>query len=309
MLNDQPLVSVLMNCYNGERYLRPAIESVLNQTYRNWEIVFWDNQSIDSSAEICRSYGDPRIKYYRADRHTNLGGARAAAFERVSGAFTAVLDTDDLWLPTKLERQIPLFDDPEVGIVICDTLFFTDDGKERRMYAGQYPKQGHVFGDLVKSYFVSLETVVMRTAAVKGLNQAFDPELSHISDMDLIVRLSKDWKLACVPEVLAKWRVHPASGTWSEPERFFKERNTFADKMDGLAEYQNAWRSVRGRFVEKTYVAKAVRLLAGGRTSECRQVLKECPEKGRLWAAVAAASWVPFAAEMTVRYLARRHLA
>jgi glycosyltransferase involved in cell wall biosynthesis len=309
MSNKRPLVSVLMNCYNGERYLRPAIESVLNQTYGHWEIVFWDNQSTDASADICRSYGDARIKYYRAERHTSLGEARATAFERVSGDLTSVLDTDDLWLPTKLEKQIALFDDPAVGIVICDTLFFTDDGKQRPLYAGRIPKQGYVFDDLVKSYFVSLETVVMRTEAIRRLTHAFDAGLSHVADMDLIVRLSKDWKLACVPEALAKWRVHPSSGTWTEPERFFKERNAFTGKMDGLPDYAQAWRGVRGRFVERTYVAKAVRLLAGGRVPECRQVLKECPEKGRLWAAVALASRIPFAADLVARYQARRHLA
>ncbi len=309
MHTEQPLVSILMNCYNGERYLRAAIESVLAQTYRNWEIVFWDNQSTDASAEICLGYRDPRIKYFYADRHTDLGGARAAAFERVSGALIAVLDTDDLWLPNKLERQVPLFDDPEVGIVICDTLFFTDEGRERQLYGARFPRQGYVFDDLAKSYFVSLETVVMRTAAVKSLSHAFDPAFSHVSDMDLIVRLSKDWKLAGVPEVLTKWRVHHSSGTWSEPERFFKERKVFADKMDGMAEYADAWRRVRSRFVERTYVAKAVRLLTNGRTAECRQILRECPEKGSLWAVAKLASCIPFVGNAVVRYQAGRYLA
>lgn len=308
MDKSRPLVSVLMNCYNGERYLRPAIESILAQTYQNWEIVFWDNQSTDASAEICKSYNDPRIKYFYADRHTNLGGARAAAFEKVTGDFVAVLDTDDLWLPTKLERQLPLFDDPEVGIVICDTLFFTDEGRERQLYAGNYPRQGYVFKDLAKSYFISLETVMLRTAAIRNMTHAFDPGFSHVSDMDLILRLSKDCQLACVPEVLAKWRVHQSSGSWAEPERFFNERKAFVEKMDGLAGYAEEWGRVRKRFVERTYAAKAVRLLAGGRVAECRQVLKECPERGAMWAVLTLASRIPLVGDALVRYQGKRHL-
>ena len=65
-MKNQPLVSVIMNCYNGEEYLSHAINSVLNQTYKNWEIIFWDNQSTDKSAEIFKAYNDKRLKYYSA---------------------------------------------------------------------------------------------------------------------------------------------------------------------------------------------------------------------------------------------------
>ena len=72
---DAPLVSVVMNCYNGERYLREAIESVCAQTHQNWEIVFWDNGSTDRSASIAQGHGD-RVRYFRAAQTTPLGAAR-----------------------------------------------------------------------------------------------------------------------------------------------------------------------------------------------------------------------------------------
>jgi glycosyltransferase involved in cell wall biosynthesis len=75
-MTEQPLVSVIMNCCNGEKYLQEAIDSVLAQTYKNWEIVFWDNQSIDDTAQIAKSYDDPRIKYHRSESFTPLGEAR-----------------------------------------------------------------------------------------------------------------------------------------------------------------------------------------------------------------------------------------
>ena len=80
-MHNQPLVSILINCYNGEKYIREAIDSVIAQTYANWEIIFWDNQSIDSSASIVKSYNDVRIKYYYAPTHTLLYDARKLARE------------------------------------------------------------------------------------------------------------------------------------------------------------------------------------------------------------------------------------
>ena len=114
--NNQPLVSVIMNCFNGERYLRDSIDSVISQTYKNWEIIFWDNQSNDKSAKIFKNYKDDRLKYYCAPSHIEvLYRARNYALKKAKGEFIAFLDVDDWWLPEKLEKQIPLFDDPKVG--------------------------------------------------------------------------------------------------------------------------------------------------------------------------------------------------
>ena len=81
----QPLVSVIINCFNGEAYLRETIDSVIAQTYTNWEIVFWDNQSIDSTSDIVKSYDDDRIHYYYAPIHTTLGKARNLAVKQARG--------------------------------------------------------------------------------------------------------------------------------------------------------------------------------------------------------------------------------
>ena len=101
--NNQPLVSIIMNCYNGETYLRESINSVLEQTYENWELIFWDNRSEDQSAEIFKSYKDQRLKYYYAPKHTTLYAARNEAIKNISGEFIAFLDTDDFWVKDKLE--------------------------------------------------------------------------------------------------------------------------------------------------------------------------------------------------------------
>ena len=134
----EPLVSILMNCYNGEKYLQEAIDSVLAQTYTNWELIFWDNRSTDQSAEIFKSYNDTRLKYFLTPEHTDLGGGRARAFQYLTGEFIAILDTDDIWFPKKLEKQVPLFEDPEIGFVISDTFFFNEK-TEKALYGKKLP--------------------------------------------------------------------------------------------------------------------------------------------------------------------------
>ena len=116
--SEKPLVSVIINCFNGEKYLCEALDSVIIQTYKNWEIIFWDNQSTDKSAEIFKSYKDSRLKYYCASSHANiLYEAKNYALQKANGDFIAFLDVDDWWLPNKLDKQIPLFDDPDVALV------------------------------------------------------------------------------------------------------------------------------------------------------------------------------------------------
>lgn len=298
----KPRVSVLMNCFNGAKYLREAIESVLAQTYSNWELIFWDNRSADASPEICRSFRDPRIKYFLAHQHTNLGEARALAYAQVTGELVSILDTDDLWEPVKLARQIPLFDDSNVGIAISDVIFFTNDGWSRRRFASGVPPQGMVFQQLLVSYFAPVETVMLRRSAIDSLGQSFDPELNHISDFDLVVRLAKDWKLAYVDEVLAHWRIHASSGSWMEPDRFFNEKMMFVKKMDALPEFAATWGRYRERFLERTVVSEAMTKLCNGEIALCREMLRDYRWTDWRSSTVFGLSFLPFGAQLARRY-------
>ena len=222
-----------MNCYNGEAFLHEAIKSVLNQTYKNWELIFWDNQSTDNSKAIFESYQDNRFKYFYAPEHTDLGGARANAFKHLDGDFIAILDTDDVWLPIKLEKQVQLFSDPDVGIVISDTLFF-NESDERILYDQNFPPEGDVFRELLTDYFVSLETLMLRKSVVDKLDYGFDSDFSFIADFDLVLRTASISKLAICKEVLAKWRVHDASDSWQSSVSFSEERERWIDKQIDL---------------------------------------------------------------------------
>ena len=116
------LISIIINCYNGEKYLNQCINSVIVQTWNNWEIIFWDNHSTDNSKNIILNFCDERIKYYYAPTHELLYSARNFAVQKSSGEFITFLDTDDLWEPNKLELQIKILQNLEIGIVLVPTV-------------------------------------------------------------------------------------------------------------------------------------------------------------------------------------------
>ena len=206
--SDQPLVTILMNCYNGEAYLRQALESVVAQTYRNWELIFWDNQSTDRSAEILKNYEEPRFRYFCAPRHTKLYEARNYALEQAQGEFISFLDVDDWWEPEKLEKQVPLFDDPEVGIV-CGNFWFVNERKntEKNFLNWSVPT-GRVLNDLLSHCFVGLLTLMVRRTAIEQLEYPCDPRYHIIGDFDLVIRLAVNWKLDFISEPVAFYRWH-----------------------------------------------------------------------------------------------------
>ena len=103
------LVSIIMNCHNGQKFLSDAIQSIINQTYKNWELIFWDNFSTDESENIISQFKDKRIKYFKSKKFTSLYKARNLAIQNVKGEFISFIDTDDMWQKDKLEKTYELF--------------------------------------------------------------------------------------------------------------------------------------------------------------------------------------------------------
>jgi len=244
-------VSVIMNCLNCERYLREAINSVYAQTFSDWEIIFWDNASTDGSAAIAQSY-DARLRYFRGEQTVPMGAARNLALKQARGAFLAFLDCDDLWMPEKLAKQMPLFANPRVCLVFCDTLFFSDKGIIKQLYARQKPPRGRIFRHLLKDYFLSMETVVIRRRALQGLSEWFDPRFQWIEEADLFLRLAHEGECDYVDAPLGRWRVHANSWTFSKKHLPPIEREMLLKKLSRLypdfyTEYRAEIEKIKGR--------------------------------------------------------------
>ena len=89
----KPKISIVVNCYNGEEFIKESIKSILKQTYKNWEVIFWDNKSQDRSKEIFKFFKDKRLKYYYSKQHTSLYKARNLALSKTTGELISFLDT------------------------------------------------------------------------------------------------------------------------------------------------------------------------------------------------------------------------
>ena len=160
--------------------MHEAINSIINQTYKNWEIIFWDNQSIDKSAEIFKSFNDLRFKYYYAPEHESLlYKARNAAVKKSKGEFIAFLDVDDWWLPEKLEKQIPLFNDPDVGLVYGNLWLFFEKKNKKKIYRKGNLPSGKILNDLLNDYVIGSPTYVVRKKSLESLKYYFNNDF-HI---------------------------------------------------------------------------------------------------------------------------------
>ena len=226
-----PLVSIIMNCYNGEKYLREALESVLAQTYQSWELIFWDNQSKDQSMKIFNSYDDERLKYFYASKHTRLYEARNYAIQKASGEFIAFLDVDDWWIPEKLKKQIPLFEDSGVGLVYGN-YWFENGRKETRkiIYKKQLPS-GRILNDLLKHYVVGLLTIVIRRQAFENLAFPFNSKYHIIGDFDLVIRIALSWKIESIQEPCAHYRWHENNESHKTQQLNIKEHEAWYAEM------------------------------------------------------------------------------
>ncbi len=283
-LTKTPLVSVIMNCYNGATYLRAAIESVLAQSYTHWEIIFWDNQSTDNSADIVRSYADPRIRYFYAPVHTLLYEARNCAVLKSAGELLAFLDVDDTWLPRKLELQTALFADPEVGFS-CGNYWVESERKGRRWLAHKRPlPEGRVLDELLKFYFVGLVTLVVRRIAFDSLPYPFDPRYHIIGDLDLVIRLSMVWKVSSVQEPVAVYRLHGNNESTKHRGRHADELELWSGEMKELEAIRQSGNAhfIRSHFA---YI-KAMNFVLLGNKRGAYGLLAELPLgqlKLRLW--------------------------
>lgn len=204
-----PTVSILMNCYNGEKYLSYSIDSILNQTFEDWELIFWDNQSTDQSAEIVASYNDRRIRYFFAQTHTSLYGARDAALKHCKGKYLAFLDCDDLWMPDKLEKQVSILkNDNDVVLVYTNTIFFNSDLKKEKILYKCQQQSGYIFRENMLNYKFSLETVMVRMKTIADNRISFSDKFNMVGDRDFLSTVCFYGNVQYIHKALGKWRIH-----------------------------------------------------------------------------------------------------
>ena len=252
MKSSAPLVSVIMNCYNSSQYLREAIDSVLAQTYQNWEIVFWDNRSTDVSAEIFNSYSDPRLRYCLAPERSKLGKARNLAVAQARGDWICFLDCDDIWLPVKLEQQIAIIagEDSDLGFVYGQMLVLCERGESESKWSARMRKytkktllsrlpEGQILEKLLTVNFVPLLTAIVNRKIyheVGGISEHFE----QAEDYELFIKIAARKKVRAVQSIVALYRVHQSNNSIANSE------NSFREASEIISRYLPAPAAIRG---------------------------------------------------------------
>ena len=230
-----PLVSVVMNCRNGEKFVREAIDSVLGQSIDDWELVFWDNRSTDSTAEIVKSCGDCRIRYFLSDSDDDLGQARNRALSHASGEWVAILDSDDVWHSNFLEKQLTLLKEVGASLIYSNAESFYPDGR-KHLYSKRSDKSPVRidYRALALDYDICISAVVFKRRILSELSYVIDPALKVAEEADLFIRIANRYPVVFNPEVLARYRMHAGSDTWRSSEDFIHDAKKIMANFEEL---------------------------------------------------------------------------
>ena len=200
-----PLVSIVTPTFNRADYLRVAIDSVLAQTYANFEHLIVDDGSTDDTVGVVASYGDERLRYFRQENQ-GQSVARNVGIENSRGEFICFLDSDNAWVPDKLRQQLEAFEShPEAGVVYGDIISIDAEGNEfsRR---NMPRRSGWITEALLGDNFVSMNTTMTRTELLRRVG-GFDPADRYAEDYGLWLRVSLQAPFAYVPECWAYYRI------------------------------------------------------------------------------------------------------
>jgi len=207
-----PKVSVIIPTYNRQKLLPKAIKSVLNQTFKNFELIIVDDGSTDNTKEIIKEFQkrDPRIKYIWQENFGAPAGPKNTGIKNSKGEYIAFLDDDDEWLPEKLEKQIELFED-NIGFVGCNILIVDQISQLLKKFKmPEYPYK-IFFEKLLGGDFTFTSSIVVVKREVLDEFGFFDENLKFGDDWDLWLRISKKYRFAFVPDFLVKYYIHQGS--------------------------------------------------------------------------------------------------
>lgn len=210
----RPLVSVIMPLYNAERFVSEAIESVLGQTVEGWELFVIDDQSTDRSVDVVRKYceKDPRITLLQNEKNSGVSVTRNRGIDAARGQYIAFLDSDDVWKPEKLQRQLSLMQEKNADIGYCSYAIIGADGTKAK---DDYSVRDRAeFKDILKENYIQCSAMLIRADLVKEIK--FRTDFYHedyILGLDLLRR-------GCVAvgctEILLSWRYIESSRSFNK---------------------------------------------------------------------------------------------
>lgn len=218
-------ISVVIPTYNRAGSIKGAIESVLVQTYPVYEVIVADDCSQDDTEEIVKSIEDDRVRYYRLPENKGAGGARNFGVSKAKGEYIAFHDSDDAWVPQKLERQMAYYEEhPECGLVYSayemllpyDIRHVVPDLNRKNCL------EGNIFEPLLLQNTIGAPTVVMPMRVFEEVG-GFDESMRSLEDWDFALKVAQRYSIGFVPEVLLKV-TSSAGGVSSNVGAYYQNR-------------------------------------------------------------------------------------
>jgi glycosyltransferase involved in cell wall biosynthesis len=198
-----PDVSVVIPTYNRTALLKRSIQSVLNQSYQDFEIIVVDDASTEDIRAVVRYFEDKRITYLRRDKNGGEAAARNTGIAHATGKFIASHDSDDEWMPEKLAKQMGLFQDSSEAVGVVYTGFWRAEGEMKKYFPSSMVKKtdGDIHEEILKGNFVGTPTTLVKKECFEKAG-LFDEKLFHLVDWEMWIRISALYHFRCVHEPL-----------------------------------------------------------------------------------------------------------
>ena len=250
----EPPVSVILPTYNRAGELGKAMQSVLDQTYPNLELIVVSDGSTDETEQVVKEFTDTRVRYIRSEKNRGLAYARNLGIREAKYDLLAFHDDDDLWKPEKLKKQVDLLlnSDGRTGFCYCEMSYFMLDGETvhivPRREISAVRKSGFLFPELLRRNFIGGPTLLIRKECLEEVG-VFDEQLAIFEDWDMVLRLSKRYDAAFAAEPLYDYFEHEKSLT---TDRSTSHRDRIAESLRILDEKTARDKAAYG-FTEKYY--------------------------------------------------------
>jgi glycosyltransferase involved in cell wall biosynthesis len=223
------LVSVLIPSYNYEKYLSETIESVLDQSFKDFELIILDDFSRDNSRAIIENYQrkDKRIKAYFHEKNMGMASTINDLLSKASGKYVAYLDSDDLWDKLKLERQLAVLEKNDSLVVYSEGEIIDGNGVPtgqtftQTAWGSNKKKSGRIFEELLFENFVFQSSLIHKRNIAKDIQ--FDEKLKYINDYKFWVDLAKEHQFFFIKTPLAKYRVHGKNTLFADKKDWHKD--------------------------------------------------------------------------------------
>lgn len=216
------LVSVIVNYHNGEKHLEDCIKSIVNQDYKDIEIILWDNASTDNSKKIVEKFNNTKIKYFKNPIKENLYKARNKAIKESSGDLIAFLDCDDWWEKNYLSSREKFFNDSKIDFFYSNTNVFLERKKRNKLYRKFKLPSGNIFSSLSKDYFIIISGTIFRRGIFLKYGN-FNEDYNIIGDYDFIMKISKNCNAHAIDLPLLNYRVHQNNFLKNHTNLYYEE--------------------------------------------------------------------------------------